>query len=62
MSFLSGIYSKVLGTSSKKTEKTCSDPGNGFTEDFDKEDGFVLYTADQHKRYKVSNGALMLSS
>lgn len=59
MSFLSGIYSKVLGTSSKKTEQTCSDSGTGstgFTEAFDNEDGFVLYTPDQHKRYKVWNG------
>lgn len=56
MSFLSGIYSKVLGTSSKKTEQRCSDSGTGsvgFTEAFDNEDGFVLYTPDQHKRYKV---------
>ena len=55
MSFLSGIYSKVLGTNSKKTEQTCSDSGTGFSEAYDNEDGFVLYTADQHKRYKVWN-------
>lgn len=58
MSFLSGIYSKVLGTSSKKTEQRCSDSGTGsvgFTEAFDNEDGFVLYTPDQHKRYKQSD-------
>ena len=56
MSFLSGIYSKVLGTNSKKTEQASSDSGTSFTEAFDNEDGFVLYTADQHKRYKVWNG------
>ena len=55
MSFLSGIYSKVWGTNSKKTEQTCSDSGTGFSEGYDNEDGFVLYTADQHKRYKVWN-------
>lgn len=56
MSFFSGIYSKVLGTNSKKAEQTCSDSGTtGFTEAYDNEDGFVLYTADQHKRYKVWN-------
>ena len=56
MSFLTGIYSKVLGTNSKKTEGACSDntTGCGFTEDYDNEDGFVLYTAEQNnKRYKV---------
>lgn len=65
MSFLSGIYSKVWGTNSKKTEQTCSDPGTGFSEGYDNEDGFVLYTADQHKRYKQSDynpGAESLNS
>lgn len=61
MSFLSGIYSKVLGTNSKKAEQTCSDSGTtGFTEAYDNEDGFVLYTADQHKRYKVWNSLIAL--
>lgn len=55
MSFLSGIYSKVLGANSKKIEQTCSDSRTRFTEAYDNEDGFVLYTADQHKRYKVWN-------
>lgn len=55
MSFLSGIYSKVLGTNSKKIEQTCSDSGTRFSEAYDNEDGFVLYTADQHKRYKQSD-------
>ena len=56
MSFFTGIYSKVLGINSKKTEETCSDRTavSGFTEDYDNEDGFVLYTPDQNnKRYKV---------
>ena len=56
MSFLTGIYSKVLGTNSKKTQEASSDntTGSGFTEDYDNEDGFVLYTAEQNnKRYKV---------
>lgn len=56
MSFFSGIYSKVWGTNSKKTEQTCSDSSTDFSEGYDNEDGFVLYTADQHKRYKVWNG------
>lgn len=60
MSFLSGIYSRVLGTNSKKTEETRSDDGNGFTEAYDTEDGFVLYSADQHKRYKVPDAILLL--
>lgn len=58
MSFLSGIYSKVLGTSTKKTVEVCSNSattGTGFTEDYDNEDGFVLYTSEQNKRYKVCN-------
>ena len=56
MSFFTGIYSKVLGTNSKKTEEVCSDStaGSRFTEDYDNEDGFVLYTAEQNnERYKV---------
>lgn len=55
MSFLSGLYSKVLGANSKKTVQTCynSASGTGFTEDFDNEDGFVLYTAEHKKRCKV---------
>ncbi|CAH3177541.1 unnamed protein product [Porites lobata] len=54
MSFLSGLYSKVVGANSKKTVQTCynSASGTGFTEDFDSEDGFVLYTAEQKKRCK----------
>ena len=56
MSFLSGLYSKVLGANSKKPVQHCfnnSASGTGFTEDFDNEDGFVLYTAEQTKRCKV---------
>lgn len=46
MNFLTDIYSKVVGT-----KKESSDGSKDFTEDFDKEDGFVLYT--ESKRYKV---------
>ncbi|PFX28422.1 uncharacterized protein LOC111326243 [Stylophora pistillata] len=56
MSFLSDFYAKVLGTKSKKLEETCSaDGGNGFIEAYDNEDGFVLYTPEQNKRYKQSD-------
>lgn len=55
MSFLSEIYSKILGTNSKKTEQACSNSSTGFIEDFDKEDGFVLYTAEQNKRCKQTD-------
>ena len=52
MNFLTDIYSKVLGTNSKKLVKGSLD-GSGFTEDFDNEGGFVLYSTTESKRYKV---------
>ena len=47
MNFFTDIYSKVVGTKKKES----SDGSKDFTEVFDKEDGFVLYT--ESKRYKV---------
>lgn len=49
MNFLTDIYSKVVGTKKKES----SDGSKDFTEDFDKEDGFVLYT--ESKRYKQAD-------
>lgn len=49
MNFLTDIYSKVVGTKKKES----SDGLKDFTEDFDKEDGFVLYT--ESKRYKQAD-------
>ncbi|XP_068670610.1 uncharacterized protein [Montipora foliosa] len=54
MNFLTDIYSKVLGTNSKKLVKGSLD-GSGFTEDFDNEEGFVLYSATESKRYKAAD-------
>lgn len=54
MNFLTDIYSKVLGTNSKKLVKGSLD-GSGFTEDFDNEGGFVLYSTTESKRYKAAD-------
>lgn len=51
MNFLTDIYSKVVGPKKKES----SDGSKDFTEDFDKEDGFVLYTAAESKRYKQAD-------
>lgn len=64
MSFLTGIYSKVWGSNAKKvTDQASSDglAGTGFSEHYDNEDDFVLYTAEQNKRYKVGKVFILLA-
>lgn len=65
MSFLTGIYSKVWGSNAKKaTDQASSDglTGTGFSEHYDNEDDFVLYTAEQNKRHKQSTSTSLVGN